>query len=301
MPRVVVMRVSASLVIRTFNEARHLPELLEAVAAQTIPASQREVIVVDSGSTDSTVRIAEAHGCRVLRIDRSEFSFGRSLNIGCADAKGHALVFVSGHCVPASDRWLERLLGPIERGEAALTYGRQKGGRATRFSEHQIFRKYFPDPTGQAPNGFFCNNANAALRRDVWEAHRFDEALTGLEDLHIGKRVVQSGLKIRYVSDADVVHHHYESWQQVKRRFEREALALQEIMPEIYISTATALRYFAVATIADLRKAQAEGSLLANAWPITAYRFCQYYGSWKGNHKHRKMSREARERFFYPK
>lgn len=290
----------ASLIVRTLNEARYLPVLLDALSTQSVAPAEREVIVVDSGSTDATLAIAERHQCRILHIDRHEFSFGRSLNVGCAEARGAALVFVSGHCVPASPEWLSRLLQPIEDREAVLTYGRQKGGKATRFSEDQIFRKYFPDPTGVAPNGFFCNNANAALRRDVWEAHRFDESLTGLEDLHLGKRVVQAGMKIRYVPEAAVFHHHEESWRQVKRRFEREALALQAIMPEIHVSTATALRYFTVAVINDWKKASLERRLFANAWPIVAYRFCQYYGSWKGNHGHRRLSREARERYFYP-
>ena len=290
----------ASIVIRTFNEARHLPALLAAIAAQGVAELDRETILVDSGSMDATVRLARDHGCRILHIAREEFSFGRSLNIGCAAATGRALVFVSGHCIPTGPRWLEDLIGPIERGEAALTYGRQLGGERTRFSEHQIFRKYFPSKEGRQPNGFFCNNANAALARQAWESLRFDETLTGLEDLHLGKRLVAAGGRIAYVPSAAVLHHHDETWPQVTRRFEREALALQTIMPEIHIGTVTALRYFAAATVGDWRRATSRGVLLEHAWPIVAYRFCQYYGSWKGNHSHRRMSRDSRERYFYP-
>lgn len=290
----------ASVVIRTLNEARHLPALLDAIAAQDIAGAVRETIVVDSGSTDDTVRIARARGCRLVHVAREEFSFGRSLNLGCEAAAGRALVFVSGHCVPTGPGWLEGLVAPIERGEAVLTYGRQLGGLRTRFSEHQIFLKYFPAAAHRQPGGFFCNNANAAVRRDVWEAFRFDETLTGLEDLHLGKRIVQAGGRVEYVPASAVLHHHDEAWSQVRRRFEREALALQSIMPEIHVGAMTALRYFMAAALGDWRRAGAEGALLEHAWPIVAYRFCQYYGSWKGNHSHRRMSRELRERYFYP-
>lgn len=292
------MRVS--IIVRTLNEARHLPDLLDAIERQTITSAQRETIVVDSGSTDGTVAIAERHGCRVVAIAREDFSFGRSLNLGCAAASAPVLAFISGHCVPISQDWLENLITPIEQNAAALTYGRQKGGQTTRFSERQIFRKYFPESMGQAPNGFFCNNANAALKRNLWDAYRFDENLTGLEDLHIAKRLTESGHKIRYVPDAAVFHYHAETWRQVKRRFEREALALQIIMPEVHVEALTAFRYFTIAAITDLRKAAREGQFFENAWPIVAYRFCQYYGSWKGNHHHRKLSRETREQYFYP-
>lgn len=294
------MTPRASIIIRTRNEARHLPDLLTALAGQTVAEPDRQVIVVDSGSNDGTLAIAERYRCRVLHISQDEFSFGRSLNIGCAAARGHSLVFVSGHCIPTTSAWLEGLIAPLERGEAALTYGRQQGSAATKLSEQQHFRKCFPSEGEVAPNGFFCNNANAAVLADVWASYRFDESLTGLEDLHFAKRVVADGLKIRYVPDSPVVHHHDESWRQVIRRFEREAIALQGIMPEVHVRATDAMRYFAVGTLRDFARARRERRLLKNAWAVAAFRFCQYYGSWKGNHMHRTLSRKARERYFYP-
>ena len=289
----------ASIVIRTLNEARHLPEALAAIAGGSLTQGC-EVVVVDSGSTDGTLEIAAAAGCRVVQIRREEFSFGRSLNIGCDAARGRVLVFVSGHCVPASAEWLEKLIHPIESGAATITYGRQLGGPATRFSERQIFAKYFPAAAGARASGFFCNNANAAMSADAWRSRRFNEQLTGLEDLELAKRVVEGGGVVQYVPSAAVFHHHDETWSQVTRRFEREALALQTIMPEIHLGGLTALRYVVAASVGDWRRAAAERVLLRNLWSIAAYRCCQYVGSWKGNHSHRQMSRELRERYFYP-
>jgi glycosyltransferase involved in cell wall biosynthesis len=295
----VTTSVRASIVIRTLNEARHLPDALAAIARQTLTLGC-EVVVVDSGSTDGTPAIAAAAGCRVVQIRREEFSFGRSLNIGCDAARGRVFVFVSGHCVPASAEWLEKLIHPIESGDATITYGRQLGGPSTRFSERQIFAKYFPAAAGTRASGFFCNNANAAVRAEAWRARRFNEQLTGLEDLELARRVVEAGGVVQYVPSAAVFHHHDETWSQVTRRFEREALALQTIMPEIHLGGLTALRYFVAASLGDWRRAAAERVLLRNLWPVAAYRFCQYAGSWKGNHSHRQMSRELRERYFYP-
>jgi rhamnosyltransferase len=290
----------ASIIIRTFNEERYLPMLLESVDKQSVPSNEREIIVVDSGSTDATKRIAESAKARLIDIARDDFSFGRSLNFGCEHANGRSLVFISGHCVPASPVWLEKLLGPIEAGEAVLAYGRQRGGPSTNFSEEQIFRKYFPQSYAARQNGFFCNNANAAIKRSAWAENRFDETLTGLEDLDLAKRLVGGNHKIEYVPDAEVFHYHHEGAGQVIRRFEREALALQSIMPEIQIGLGTTARYILTAIASDWRKALQEGRFAQSFLEIPKYRFCQYYGTWKGNHNHRKMSREARERFFYP-
>jgi len=71
--------MNCSLVIRAYNEARHLPRLLEGVRQQTV--KDVEVILVDSGSTDDTVSIAESYGAKIVHIPPQDFTFGRSLNV----------------------------------------------------------------------------------------------------------------------------------------------------------------------------------------------------------------------------
>lgn len=289
-----------SLVIRTFNEARYLGDLLDAIAAQTWPAERREVIVVDSGSDDGTLEVAGRHGCLIVPIRREEFSFGRSLNLGCDAATGEFLVFVSGHCVPVSKRWLAELLRPFEDEKVGVTYGRQVGGPETKFSEQALFDKYFPRhrATEQAP--FFCNNANAAVRRSAWERRRFDETLTGLEDMHLAKRLLEDGFTVHYAPRAAVYHYHHERWAQVRRRYEREAIALQAIMPEVHVHWHDALRYFTVGVLGDMALALGRRQLFAKLPEIVAFRACQYYGAWRGNHSHRALSRRQKERYFFP-
>ena len=51
---------SPSVIIRCFNEERHLPVLLEAIQRQTIRPV--EIVVVDSGSMDDTVQITLLRG-----------------------------------------------------------------------------------------------------------------------------------------------------------------------------------------------------------------------------------------------
>jgi glycosyltransferase involved in cell wall biosynthesis len=290
----------ASIVIRTHNESRYLPELLLSIREQSIPSDQYEVVIVDSGSTDATLDIAKRHGCRIQHIRQSEFSFGRSLNVGCDAALGRFLIFISGHCVPVGHKWLENLLVPLESKEAHITYGRQEGGVETRFSEHMLFAKYFPAADVPPPNEFFCNNANSAIVRDIWAKYRFDETLTGLEDMHIARQVVADGGKVRYVPSASVYHFHHESWSRVKRRYEREAIALQKIMPEVHVHASDAIRYFIAAVLGDWAKAISQNQFLKRGWEISCFRFCQYYGTWRGNHMHRNLSRRAKERYFYP-
>lgn len=290
----------ASIVIRTLNEARYLGDLMVMINRQQTNGLDVEVVVIDSGSTDGTVEIARQHGARVTTIHKTEFSFGRSLNRGSEFADGEILVYISGHCVPVHDTWLQDLCQPLIDGKAAYSYGRQIGDDDSNYSERRIFSKYYPDQSAIPQAGFFTNNANSALLRDVWKDNLFDEQLTGLEDMELGKRLVAKNYKIAYVSSAAVFHHHSESWAQVRRRFEREALALRSIMPEVHLSRLDVLRCVISSVWGDWRAAAAKGVKSTSRRDMLRYRWNQYLGSYKGNHEHRLLSQSAKEHFFYP-
>lgn len=290
----------ASIVIRTLNEAKHLDDLLAMVERQETQDLDWEVVLIDSGSTDGTVEIAQKHNCKITTITKQEFSFGRSLNRGCDFSTGDILVLISGHCVPVDRHWLQNLCQPLIDGVVSYTYGRQVGDDDSYYSERRIFAKYFPETSDVPQDGFFCNNANSALLRTEWEEFRFDEELTGLEDMELAKRLVGAGHKVGYVAEAPVFHHHQETWQSVRRRFQREAIALQKIMPEVHISLFDLARYIVSSVWMDWRSAWRNGKFRDGWADILRYRWHQYVGSYKGNNEVRKISRARKEQFFYP-
>lgn len=290
-----------SVVIRTLNEAKHLPALLQGIRDQQLDCHQCEIVLVDSGSTDGTLDIAQKFDCKIVTIRKEDFSFGRSLNVGCLAATGDALVFVSGHCIPCDQKWLATLVEPLGRDGVVYSYGRQIGNESTHFSERQIFAKYFPKQSQIPQVGFFCNNANSALLRSEWLQLRFDEELTGLEDMFLAKELVRRGRKLAYIAEACVFHLHDETWKQVKRRFEREAIALQRIMPEVHLGWTDVTRYAISAILLDLGAALDAHELRKHFRQIVAYRSCQFWGAYRGNHAHRQLSRQAKDRYYFPR
>jgi len=294
--------VKISIIIRTYNEETYLDDVLRGVAEQRLSRDGLiEVVIVDSGSEDGTLEIAKKHKCKVVHISQDEFTFGASLNVGCASAGGDVCVFLSGHCIPEGDKWLDHLVRPIVEQGVSYVYGRQIGGAVSKFSECRIFAKYFPGQSVIPQHGFFCNNANAALKRDVWESNRFDETLTGLEDMELAKRLRLNGMSIAYVSEAAVCHIHDESWSKVRNRYEREAYALRRIMPEVHISLLDFFRYFLSAVGLDIRALSVQGFSVYALYEIVMYRFMQYWGGYVGNKEHRMLSKEMKEKYFYPK
>src|SRR3546814_8390782 len=85
----------------------------------------------------------------ITHITREEFSFGRSLNLGCEAAQGEVLILISGHCVPRDRHWLRALCQPIIDGLVDYSYGKQIGGPESRYSECRIFTKRSEEHTSE--------------------------------------------------------------------------------------------------------------------------------------------------------
>ncbi|MFZ5617496.1 MAG: glycosyltransferase [Pseudomonadota bacterium] len=293
---------SVSIVYRSLNEERWLGQSIAACRSQALADGRSlELVLVDSGSTDGTLDIAERRGCRIVHIKKADFTFGRSLNYGCEAAVGDIVVFISAHCIPAHDRWLENLIRPLIDGKADYVYGRQVGNDVTRFSEHQVFNHYYGEHDKIPQGELFVNNANSAMLRTVWAKQRFDEAATGLEDMVFGKALQRAGGRIAYVANAPVVHIHEESLNQTKRRYYREALTMREIFPEVHFHFGDFVRCFAAGVLHDFSEALTKKKFLDEAAGIVGFRFMQYWGTWRGHNEHRILSRAQKESYYYPR
>ncbi len=213
-----------SIIIRAFNEERWLPELFDSLHRQQY--RDFETLVVDSGSVDRTRDIASANGARLLRLRSEDFTFGYSLNIGIEAARGSFIAIISAHAIPTDEHWLSRLIAPLRRRGTAMVFGGQRGHAVSKFSEARDFERVFHSrPMSMGDDHVFVNNANSAIRKDLWEQHRFDEALPGLEDAEWAKYWIPRGLEVFYEPSACVYHVHTESWAQVRHRFHREGIA----------------------------------------------------------------------------
>lgn len=289
---------TASVVIRCFNEADHLPKLFSELKLQTF--RDFEIVVVDSGSDDGTLQIVQNEDVVLCHIPKEEFSFGRSLNIGCEAASGEFLVFISAHCYPEHEDWLANLLSGFDDPEVAAVYGRQRGIPESHFSERQIFRRWFPDESMPRQNDPFSNNANCAVRKTLWEESPYDESLTGLEDVAWAQQAMRKGWWISYRADAGVIHVHNESPSQIRNRYMREAITFQKVFPNEHFNAWDFIKLSTTNILSDWRAAAGEAALLENFWPIVRFRIAQFAGTHQGFNTRRPPSSEMKQRFYYP-
>jgi glycosyltransferase involved in cell wall biosynthesis len=291
------MIMNCSLIIRAYNEEKHIGRLLEGVRQQTV--QDVEIILVDSGSTDGTVSIAKTFGAQVVHMPSTEFTFGRSLNLGIQSASREYIVIASAHVYPIYPDWLESLLRPFENYQVALTYGKQRGSNSAYFSEQQIYHQWYPDVTVLPQETAFCNNANAAIRKSLWAKNPYDETLTGLEDLAWAKWAKEQGHEIAYVAEAEIVHVHNETPQGVFNRYRREGMAFKKIYPEAHFNLYDFVRLTAMNILSDLWHAGRGRVLWQNLRSIFWFRFMQFHGTRMGYRETGLLTPQLRETFYY--
>ena len=119
------MKPVCSIIIRAYNEEKNIGRLLDGIFKQSVQNIQ--VILVNSGSTDGTVKIAGQYPVEIVHINPEEFTFGRSLNFGISKAQADIVVLASAHVYPVYPDWLERLMEPFNDNLVALSYGKQRG------------------------------------------------------------------------------------------------------------------------------------------------------------------------------
>src|SRR5204863_476211 len=103
-----------SVVMPCLNEERTLPVCIDkALATMRKLGIKGEVLIVDNGSTDRSVEVAEGHGARVVRHPVK--GYGNALRRGFAEARGRYIVM--GDCDDSYDFTdLGRFVDGLRRG-----------------------------------------------------------------------------------------------------------------------------------------------------------------------------------------
>ncbi len=290
--------MGVSIVIRCYNEEKYIGRLLNGISQQT--EKDIEIIVVDSGSTDATVAIAAQYPIKLLQIRPEDFSFGRSLNLGCEAASKEFIIIPSAHVYPTYRNWISSLIEPFNDPKIGLVYGKQRGDQVTKFSENQVMRKWFPDVSNPDQNNPFCNNANAAIRKSLWEEFKYNEDLTGLEDTDWAKRIMAAEYKVFYCADSEIIHVHDESSKQTYNRYRREAIAMKHIFPRQTFNVLDFVRLLASNIAHDYYDAALSRQLTKNLTGIIKFRLMQFSGALKGFKEQGPVTDNLKQTFYYP-
>lgn len=216
-----------TVIIPTYNRAETLRICLEALSAQTFPASGAEILIVDDGSRDNTAGVAAsfikegAVETRYLRQENKSPAAAR--NLGVKNAAGELVLFIGDDIIAAPDLLARHvawhrdnpadgaaLLGYVTWDPALevtpFMYWLENGGPQFGFNQLE-------DGAEADPRGYFYTCNISLKRRFLNEKGLFDEEFpyAAFEDSELGYRLRGAGLKLFFDRKAYAWHHHYTS------------------------------------------------------------------------------------------
>lgn len=213
-----------SVIIRTKNEEKNLNKCLRILEKQD---TKREVIIVDSHSTDNTSMLAEKYKCKIIQCH--PFTYGKALNEGIKASNGEYICILSGHCFPTRNDFLSNLQKNLLIEKIAGVYARQVPHKNTNPLEYRNFiYTYRLEPVIQKNCPFF-NNAASMIRRDIWDEVRFDEEVKAQEDVIWAQEIQNRGYAIAYEPTAVVEHLHNEDTYKTVERYIKEYEVLKNV------------------------------------------------------------------------
>lgn len=86
----------ASVLIDTYNHERFIEQAIVSVREQNFPAADREIIVVDDGSTDRTPEIVKMFEPQVRLLRKENGGQASAFNAGIPECKGEIIAFLDG-------------------------------------------------------------------------------------------------------------------------------------------------------------------------------------------------------------
>jgi glycosyltransferase involved in cell wall biosynthesis len=103
-----VPTLSVSVLIDTYNHERFIEKAIDSVLEQDFPAAEREIIVVDDGSTDRTSEIVQRFQPSLRYIRKENGGQASAFNAGILECRGQIIAFLDG-----DDYWLRRKLSRV--------------------------------------------------------------------------------------------------------------------------------------------------------------------------------------------
>ncbi|MFX0206350.1 MAG: glycosyltransferase, partial [Candidatus Hodarchaeota archaeon] len=177
-----------SIIIPAFNEEAVIGRLLKSISTQSY--SRLEVLIVDDGSTDKTVKIARKYTDKVFERRHAERSVQR--NFGAKRAKGKYLLFLD------ADMELEKgvVKECVEKMESDKRIGSivipEKSVAKTFWEKVKAYERSFYNLEGDSTTDAARFFSKEAFKK----AGGYDETITGPEDWDLPETVKNLGYKI---------------------------------------------------------------------------------------------------------
>ncbi|MBU0732829.1 MAG: glycosyltransferase family 2 protein [Proteobacteria bacterium] len=218
-----------SIIVPTYNGGQVFSRCLKMIGQQDY-SGQIQLIIVDSGSTDGTIELAERGGAFIKKIDKMRFHHARTRNEAVFLADFDNIVFAVQDAVPCSKRWLSDLERSLcERGVAAVytdqiphddatpyarfeteSISKARGGQEQKIQQIESPEQFNEMPYDVAYRTISLDNVCAIYKKELLMITPFPE-VDFAEDMAWALKNMLLGHKVLYNPNIQVKHSHNRS------------------------------------------------------------------------------------------
>jgi len=204
-----------SVIIPALNEQNYIGECIDALINLELNDTEIEIIVVDNGSEDKTVDIAEKYGVNIFI--KKDINISGLRNWGALHSKGDILAFIDADCVVSKGWFINAMKCMADQSADAVGSFHvipSDAGWIGKTAE-LIQKKKVGAKVSYIPSG------NLLIKRAVFEAVcGFDENLETNEDVELCHRLKKNGYQLFLDPEIKCAHLGYP--KDVKEMFKRE-------------------------------------------------------------------------------
>jgi len=224
------MNTSVTVIVPTCNAGSGFEDVCRMLQKQT--ANIKEVMVIDSSSTDETAAIALKSGFTVKVIDRQDFGHGRTRQMALEMSATDVVCYMTQDALLTEESSVERLTAFLFQDELlGAVYGRQlpyphtgpTGAFAREYNyPAQSFLNTLADRNVKGFKTAFFSNTFAVYKKEILlKVGGFPVHSTFGEDSYVAAKMLMDGFKTGYCGEAAVYHSHdfslVREWERSKR------------------------------------------------------------------------------------
>ncbi len=223
------MVYKVAIVVLTYNGGNVWDQCAGAIHNNRLTVAK--VLVIDSGSTDNSVEIANRYGFDVISIQKETFNHGATRQLAAAILHDFdIIVYLTHDALLVNTDSLVKLLAVFDIEAVGVAYGRQLPRQnAQPIEAHARLFNYTDRSNLRGQESITLKGLKAAFTSDSFAAYRVKDLVAvggfpntiGSEDMLVAAKMIQNNRLVAYVADATVYHsHNYSLKQELSRYFD---------------------------------------------------------------------------------
>jgi glycosyltransferase involved in cell wall biosynthesis len=215
--------IELSVVIPHLNQTEFLERCLHSLSTQASAPPNTEIIVVDNGSYETPEAVCTQYP--IVRLAKEpKPGPGPARNHGISIARGKLLSFIDADC-KAHENWLFALRREFATNPETMIIGgdvRIDPANSKQLTSLEAYESVFAYRQKEYIEKYgFSGTGNLAMRREAYSLVGPFSGIELAEDRDWGRRAIERGFRIKYVSDMIVYHPARKTLAELKSKWDR--------------------------------------------------------------------------------